>query len=321
MGVMTPTQLKTFAAVVRHGSSKSAAEELGVSEAAVSNHISALRRELDDRLFHRSHDGLVFTPGGLRLATRSVEMLGLQEQTKAEVHAAADGQRLLRLAVSSLFAEYCAPGLIELFTTRAKDLRVEVSVHSPDRFGDLIANRVADLAMGPSIPALKRDARSIEFVRYQQVAAVSRSHPLAGKKLSAVQATQLQWLLGPSAIDPGGVAHETLQQLAIPEDQQLVFQSSEAALAEARSGGGVAFALLHRVSKDIKAGKLATVTLPCSASHGTWTVYSGLPHQITPAASELLRFVQTPRAVQATLAGSAAHLNRFKPSVHVTLWS
>ena len=318
---MTPTQLKTFAAVVRHGASKSAAQELGVSEAAVSNHISALRKELDDRLFQRSNDGLVFTPGGLRLATRSVELLGLQEQTKAEVHAAADGQRLLRLAVSSLFAEYCAPGLIELFTTRAKDLRVEVAVHPPDQFGSLISNRVADLAIGPSIPALKRTARSVEFVRYQQVAAVSRSHPLAGKRLSIAQAGGLQWLLGPSAIDAGGVAHETLQQLEVPEDQQLVFQSSEAALAEARAGGGVAFALLHRVSKEIKAGKLATVTLPCAASHGTWTVYSGLAHQITPAAAELLRFVQTPRAVQATLSGSAAHISRFRPSVHVTLWS
>ncbi len=318
---MTPTQLRTYAAVVRHGSSKAAAEELGVSEAAISNHIGALRKELDDKLFHRSGAGLVFTPGGLRLATRSIELLGLQEQTRAEVTAAADGQRLLRLGVSSLFAEYCAPGLIEAFTTRAKDLRVEVAVHPPDQFGSLLANRAADLAIGPSMPDLKREVKSMEFVRYQQVAVAARSHPLAGRSVSASDAAAHEWLLGPSAVDTGGVAHSVLQTLGVPESNQLVFQSSEAALGEARSGGGIAFALLHKVASEVKAGRVAVLNLPTPPLHGTWTVYSNAPHQITPAAKELLRFVSTPRALQATLAGSAAHIGRFRPSVHVTLWA
>ena len=64
---MTPTQLKTFAAIARHGSSKAAAVELEVSEAAVSGHVAALRKELDDELFRRTGSGLSFTPGGLRL--------------------------------------------------------------------------------------------------------------------------------------------------------------------------------------------------------------------------------------------------------------
>ncbi len=76
---------------------------------------------------------------------------GLQEQTRAEVSAAADGERLLRLAVSSLFAEYSAPGLIEAFTTRARDLRVELAVHPPDRFAELLAHRSVDLAIGPRL--------------------------------------------------------------------------------------------------------------------------------------------------------------------------
>ena len=46
---MTPTQLKAFSAVVRHGSVKDAAAELGVTEAAVSLHVGQLRKELDDQ--------------------------------------------------------------------------------------------------------------------------------------------------------------------------------------------------------------------------------------------------------------------------------
>ncbi len=82
---MTPTQLRAFAAVVRLGSVKAAADELGVSEAAVSMHVAQLRKEFDDLLFTRTASGLAFTPGGLRLASRAVEILGLQDRTVREV--------------------------------------------------------------------------------------------------------------------------------------------------------------------------------------------------------------------------------------------
>ncbi|MCP5029151.1 MAG: LysR family transcriptional regulator, partial [Actinomycetia bacterium] len=126
---MTPAQLTAFAAIARLGSAKAAADELGVSEAAISSHTAALRRELDDHLYQRTGSGLSFTPGGLRLAARAVELLGLQDQTRQEVLDASHGRRVLRLATTSVFAEYAAPGLLELFKTRADDLEVELSVH------------------------------------------------------------------------------------------------------------------------------------------------------------------------------------------------
>src|SRR3954467_12577236 len=112
---VTPTQLRAFAAVVRLGSVKKAAADLGVSEAAVSLHVGQLRRELGDKLFVRASTGLAFTPGGLRLASRAAEMLNLQDQTIIEVRQAGGGRRLLRVASSALFAEHAAPGLIGLF--------------------------------------------------------------------------------------------------------------------------------------------------------------------------------------------------------------
>src|SRR5687767_1882412 len=107
---MTPTQLRAYSAVVRQGSVKSAAAELEVSESAVSLHIAQLRRELGDQLFHRTAAGLAFAPGGLRLASRAAELLGLQDITVLEVSAAGRGRRLLRVGATGLFAEHAAPG-------------------------------------------------------------------------------------------------------------------------------------------------------------------------------------------------------------------
>ena len=145
---MTPAQLRAFSAVVSLGSVHGAAEELGMSDAGISMHVAQLRKELDDPLFSRTSAGLAFTPGGLRLASRAVEILGLQQQTAIEVTEAAHGRRLLRIAASSAFAEHAAPGLIELFSSRANDLSVELSVHPTSRFKELISSRAVDIALG-----------------------------------------------------------------------------------------------------------------------------------------------------------------------------
>jgi DNA-binding transcriptional LysR family regulator len=178
---MTPTQLRTFATIARLGTSRAAAAELGVSEAAVSGHVAALRKELGDELFQRSGSGLSFTPGGLRLASRAIELLGLQDQTRHEVRAAGEGQRILRLAVSSLFGEYAAPGLIELFSTRADDLEVEMSVHAPDQFARLLTARAVDVAIGPTTRRDPEGIRVMQFLRYQLVAVVGIDHVLASQ--------------------------------------------------------------------------------------------------------------------------------------------
>src|SRR3954449_2241341 len=176
---MTPTQLRAFAAVVRYGSVKHAAAELKISESAVSLNIGQLRKELGDQLFTRTAAGLAFTPGGLRLASRAGELLGLQDRTVQEVSQAGRGRRRLRVAASSLFAEHAAPGLIKLFAGRADDLDVELSVRSPGTFPALLHSRSVDIAIGSSPPVLDAGLRSRPIMNYRLVVVVSPQHPLA----------------------------------------------------------------------------------------------------------------------------------------------
>lgn len=318
---MTPAQLRVFAAIARHGSSRAAAAELDVSEAAVSGHVASLRKELGDDLFTKTGSGISFTPGGLRLASRAVEMLGLQDQTRHEVRAAGDGKRLLRIAVSSLFGEVAAPGLIELFSTRADDLQVEMSVCAPDQFARLLASRSVDVTMGPVSPVNKETIRVKEFLRYQVIAVVGPSHGLAGRTIDSGQLAQQTWLLGPSAVDSTSVASRLLARHDVPEANQRIFQNHSAALAEAAAGHGVALCAAHSVTTQLADGRLVRLQAPGVLADGVWAA-SWLRHEVTsPLVNELVRFTATPRAIQAMLTGSGTNIARFKPRVHVTLWS
>ncbi len=287
----------------------------------MSAHVAALRKELGDDLVHRSGSGSSFTPGGLRLAARAVEMLGLRDRTVDEIRAARNGHRTLRIAVSSLFGEIAAPGLVELFTSRADDLQVEVSEWSPDQFARLLTARAVDVAIGPDAPVGADEVRTKQFLRYQLVAVVGAQHAIAGRRVKPASMADQTWLLGPSAVDPTSSASRMLRHFHVAEERQRIFPNHAVALTEARSGSGVALCPAHVVAAELADERLVRVDVPGAMVDGVWATFA-LRHDIgNPLANEMIRFISTPRAIQAMLRGSGADIGRFKPRVHVTLWS
>jgi DNA-binding transcriptional LysR family regulator len=311
---MTPARLRAFAAVVRLGSVKAAAAELGVSEAAVSLHVAHLRKELDDELFVRTGSGIAFTPGGLRLARRATELLGLQEQTIREVGHAGNGRRRMHVAASAMFVEHAAPGLIALFTSRAKDLEVELSVRRPSDFAALLASREVDVAIGPRPETVPATVTCTPFFAYQLVLVTAPPGP------GRAEVDRPNWLLGPSASSSEGAVAGLLRHLQVPEQRQRLFQSTAAALEEARRGHGVAPVPSFVVADDLASGRLVRLPVPERASEGLWHVLTLTEPARLPAAAELALFVTTPRAMQAMIHGEGVTIGHFRPSVHVTLW-
>lgn len=318
---MTPTQLKAFAAIVRNGSAKAAAEELGISGAAISSHTAALRKELNDPLYHPSSSGLSFTPGGLRLAARAKELLGLQEQTRQEVLAASHGQRILRLATTSLFAEYAAPGLLELFKTRADDIEVEMSVHPGGRTDELLAAHQADVIIAPFRRLPTESFRSSQFLRYELGLVTSANHPLTLGRSDASTLRKQTWFLGPSAVEPHGATALLLKRFAVPEKNQRIFQSHAAAISELQASKGIAILPDFRVASYVSNGSVERISAPGTTAPGIWSATSLPGSRATAVAGELMRFITTPRAIRAMLSGSGANIRHFRPSVHITLWN
>ena len=112
-----------------------------------------------------------------------------------------------------------------------------------------------------------------------------------------------------------------LRHLAVPENHQRIFQSDAAALAETRRGMGLSIAVGFTVRDDLRHDRLVRIDAPQLVSRGAWATWA-LSEGTQPSASaELIRFVATPRATQAMVRGEAAGVGRFRPAVHVTLWS
>src|SRR5215218_8569679 len=131
--------------VARMGSVKAAAEALGVSEPAVSGAVAALRRDLADELFIRAGGGIVLTPGGRALSAVAAEMLGLADRARRAVREAQGEATQLRIAATSMVAEYVAAPLLDAFTRRTPHVEVSLDVEETSAFPTLLADRRADI--------------------------------------------------------------------------------------------------------------------------------------------------------------------------------
>jgi LysR family transcriptional regulator, low CO2-responsive transcriptional regulator len=315
---MTLTQLNAFVLVARLGSVTAAANALGVSEPAVSQALSALRQHLGDQLLTRGPSGMTLTAGGSRLLSSASQIVVLGAEAHAAVRAAQGAPEQLRVVATSTIAEFVVSPLMEAFTRRyAGPVEVSVGVAVSKEMGVLVANRLADVAIGPSVaedPALAVVTEPI--FRYRLVVVAAGQTALRGSP------RQWRWLVDPSGTDPGTDTGQLLARLGIPENRIGVFPNQTAAWAAAADGAGVAPAVEHLVAQQLRRGELSLVEVPGPPMDTCWHVSLLERQHRSAAGSALRRFLGTPEAMHLMRSPAAGvPPSRFRPPVYVTIWS
>ena len=325
---MTLTQLNAFVLVARLGSVRAAAAALGVSESAVSQALTALRQDLGDQLITRSQAGMMLTPGGTRLLGTASQIVVLGAEAHAAVRAAQGAPEQLRVVATSTFAEFVAGPLLEAFRRRfAAAVEITTGVAAAGELGVLIANRLADVAFGPGVTGEhEMPIVSEPIFKYRLVVAGPGESPGSGGGTGQARprgpARQWRWLVDPSGTDPDSETARLLRRLGIADGDIGVFQSQTAALAAAADGAGVALAIEHLVSHQVRRRGLSLIDLPGFPVEECWYVTLLERERRSTAASALRRFLGTPEAMHVMRSPAAGvPPSRFKPPVYVTIWS
>ena len=315
---MTLTQLNAFVLVARLGSVRAAASALGVSESAVSQALTALRQDLGDQLITRSQAGMTLTPGGTRLLGTASQIVVLGAEAHAAVRAAQGAPEQLRVVATSAFAEFMVGPLVEAFTKRfGGAVEVSTGVAASGEHAVLVANRLADVAFGPATAGENSMPVVTEPIFKYRLAVVA-----AGQARLRGPAKQWRWLVDPSGTDPCSAAARLLARLGVPESNIGVLPSQTATWAAAADGTGVAPAIEHLVSPQLRRGELSLVEIPGIPAEECWYATFLERDYRSRAAGALRRFLGTPDAMQVMRSPAAGvPPSRFKPPVYVTIWS
>ncbi len=318
---MTLTQLNVFVLVARLGSVTAAANALNVSEPAVSQALSALRQHLGDPLVVRGSGGMTLTPGGSRLLSTASQIVALGAEAQAAVRAARGAPEQLRLVASATIAEFAMSPVLEAFTRRfSGGVEVSSGVAADSEMAVLVANRLADVALGAGTAGSARDPQlhvtSEPVFRYSMIVVTAAQARPRGP------ASQWLWLVDPSGTDPASDSGRLLAALRVPDARIRVFPNQTAAWAAAADGSGVAPAASHLVAQQLRRGELTVLAVPGTPAEACWHVTT-LNREHRPAtASSLRHFLGTPEAMHLMRAPTEGiPPSRFRPPVYVTIWS
>lgn len=172
--------------LLAEGSVVGAANRLGLSSSAMSRTLSRLRDVTGDPLLVRAGRGLVPTPRALELRERvgTIVQEGQALLRPAEMLDLSAVVRTFTLRTSDGFVENFGPRLLARVSAEAPDVRLNFlqkadKVSAPMREGRIdLETAVIEPSMGPEL-------RTQILFRDRLVGAISASHPLAGKKVTA----------------------------------------------------------------------------------------------------------------------------------------
>jgi DNA-binding transcriptional LysR family regulator len=201
--------LRAFDAVLREGSVTAAAERLGLSQPAMSNALSRLRRLLGDPLFMR-------TAGGMRPTTFAQQLAAPVQQALDLIRAGFSQQagfdprtsdRIFRLQLTDVGEIAFLPPLLERLQRDAPGVRVETQHLPQDEVSEALASGEVDLAVG-FLPELSQGVVQKRLFRDRYVCLVRADHPRIGSRLTLAQFLAATHVL----VSSRGSAHEIVEQ-------------------------------------------------------------------------------------------------------------
>jgi len=234
--------LRTFLTVREHLNFTRAAEELHLSQPAVSRQVQQLEAELEVRLFERIGKKIHLTAAGETLAEHAERILSLGSMA---VEAVRRHRSLvtgtLRVGASTTPGLYFLPGIIRGFRDRYPDATVELTVGATQDVGRGLARNQFDLGF-VGAPVAVEGLVLEPMVEDQIVCFASVDHPLAKRRRVAPGAlTEETWVTR----EPGSATRELserwMREVGIVPKRTIVAHGPEETKLLVRAGLGAAF--------------------------------------------------------------------------------
>jgi DNA-binding transcriptional LysR family regulator len=257
---MDTRQLQAFCAVVEKKSFSQAAEQLGVTQPAVSLQVRSLEQRLGQSLLDRSGRRVEPTEAGRRLYKSAQRMLALEEHLLEEV--SADEGHLagtLAIGASTGPGAHLVPLLLCEFQREHPDLHIALSIWDTQTVIERVADRQLELGV---VGALRRH-RSLEFgplVRDEIVLAVPPGHQAAGGRITVDELKDETLIVMQEGAGVRQVVEEELRRAGLRlrgVEPKLELGLQESVKSAVAAGYGVAFISRTAIEGELAAGRLA----------------------------------------------------------------
>lgn len=292
---VTLRQLKVFEAVARHLSFSRAAEELHLTQPAVSMQVKQLEEEAGLPLTELIGKKVYLTAAGEEVA-RQARRIAQQLREAGEALDAIKGVRGGRLSIGVIStAKYFAPRLLAEFRRRQPGIELNLSVSNRETVVRQLADNEIDLAiMGQPPQEFATVAEA--FADHPLVIIAAPDHPLAKRKQIPPSALNAETFL---IREPGSGTRATMERYfadaGIAPAQVIEMDSNETIKQAAMAGLGVAFISAHSVSLECEVNRLVKLPVAGTPIIRRWFVVHRAEKALLPVAEPSAAFCSPKR--------------------------
>lgn len=288
---LTLRQLQIFVIASRLPSFARAAEELHLSQPAVSMQIRQLEEALGLPLFERVSRRLTLTEAGERLSHHASRIIGEIkdiEDTMTSL-AQADSGTIAVSIVSS--ATHFAPKLLALYSRQFPKVDVHFSVGNRETLLRLLQDNATDLAiMGRPPPELGTTAEPL--ARHPHVIIAPLDHPLRdARRFDLQELAGDTFLLRETGSGTRAVVEHMFRQHLFTPARCVTLGSNETIKQAVMAGMGVSLLSLHTLSLELRAGALAVLDVNGTPLERTWQIVHLASKQLSPTCVAFRRFM------------------------------
>jgi DNA-binding transcriptional LysR family regulator len=235
------TNLKAFYQVTVSGNFSKAANELFVSQPALSRQVAALEKELGLQLLNRQGRQVVTTDAGRRLLVFAEKIINLSDEAKKEMLEFKDlttGE--LTLGASTTIANYLLPKILALYQKKHSGININLNVGNSSQIAAMTIEGRVDLGLVAGeiqIPQLYQE----QFAEDELCLVISNNHNFAGNTNLPEQLCQETFLCRETGSDTQRLLDSLLTRLKITPQRKLILGDTEAIKRGVINNMGIAF--------------------------------------------------------------------------------
>ena len=288
---VTLRQLRVFEAVARHLSFSRAAEEMHLTQPAVSMQVKQLEEMVGLPLTEQIGKKVYLTAAGEEVA-RHARLVALQLREAEESLAAMKGVRggALRIGVIST-AKYFAPRLLTEFRAHHPGIELRLGVHNRETIVRQLADNEIDLAiMGR--PPQEFETVAEAFAPHPLVIIAAADHALAGrKKLEPADLAAETFLIR----EPGSGTRMAMEryfaEVGFTPAATFEMSSTETIKQAVMAGMGISFISEHTIGLELSVGRLVQLPVRGTPVLREWYVVHRAEKQLLPIATSFRDFL------------------------------
>jgi LysR family transcriptional regulator, transcriptional activator of the cysJI operon len=252
-------RLRVFRAAARHLNFRMAAEELLLTQSAVTQQIKALESELDTALFDRAGGRVTLTAAGTALLPFADRLALLAEEAREAV-AQASGANAGRLALgaSQTIGQYLLPRLIAAFLEQYPKVEIGVLGGNTQTILDALVEHRVQLCLIEG-PPMRRDVHVEPFMEDHMVCVVPAGHPWATGEVSLEQVQEAALVTRELGSGSRRIVEQAFEKAGLDVKKlrlAMTFDSTEGLLSAVEAGLGIAFVSRWAVRNQLALGTL-----------------------------------------------------------------